>query len=410
MNEYTLNVDIKRDMSSVVPTFAQGDSATLYFRVFDDGESYDYTNYVRSETRHRLPNSKQVIVGAGELVTIDGEKLIKYVYDGKEMVETGFVDTNLTIYTYSTTFSVRTFPVHIYDNLHSETLGYIEYLQKLLEELELLKQGVINQMGGINSLGTVSSVNDILPDYNGNVTIPNASNTVNGLITSSQFAKLSSVSSGANFVSVVDNFDSNSPTSALSAKKGKELNENLNNYVDVNSKNNRFKTRVEFEDMSINDSNMSPTDFDANMELLHNEIGIYTELTIFSSTAINPRWNASIVKKINEDLKINLSTETQFLTEIKFNDMKYVPNKVLFYPNNFERIFYLNWDKIIGVDNVINSVQEMSLKKCGNGNPEGVIDGDLGDFYTDINGNNATLYYKASGDSVDTGWKLVSLS
>lgn len=116
MNEYTLNVDIKRDMTSVVPTFAQDNEITLYFRVFDNGKSYDYLTYLKSEVTHKLPSGK-IIKGSAILVELDGKKLIKYDYSGVEMIEVGYVKTNLTIYTYSTKLNIRSFNINIYENM-----------------------------------------------------------------------------------------------------------------------------------------------------------------------------------------------------------------------------------------------------------------------------------------------------
>lgn len=116
MNDYILNVDLKRSMTSIIPTYAQKNKITLYFRVFDNGISYDYLDYLKSEIKHRLPSGK-LIKGFGEIVNLNGENLIRYTYDGDEMMEIGYVKTNLTIHTYSSKVSIRNFKIKIYENI-----------------------------------------------------------------------------------------------------------------------------------------------------------------------------------------------------------------------------------------------------------------------------------------------------
>ena len=130
-NVYSINVDIKRRMTSVVPTFKQGDEATLKFRVYDNGVLLDLTNDIYSEITFTLPNG-ETLLGYPELV--NGE--LVYDFTGVEMVRPGKVLTILSIMRRNTMVSVPPFNCFIFDSMRGDTLSYIGILQELIKETQ----------------------------------------------------------------------------------------------------------------------------------------------------------------------------------------------------------------------------------------------------------------------------------
>lgn len=309
-NKYELNVDLKFPMTSTAPVFKQGETAFLRFRLFDNGHHLDTTHYTYSEIVHKLPSGKKVM-GNLDLVTVDSEKLLEYRYTGLEMAEIGKVEVQLVIQSEDTHVAIRPFKIVIVDDMRDDDLTYVGVLQELIAEVSLLKEEMykaINSWVFRNSysastqyyrhnvveyqgsswialrdtkgntpptLPTISnlnwyllarkadngvmSVNGFLPDTNGNVTIPIASTTNDGLITKEEKVKLSGISAGANFVKVDDNLTSTSSSNALSAKQGKELNDKkfdkaggrINGYVHVGA--------TSFSNKTISISGTSPS-------------------------------------------------------------------------------------------------------------------------------------------------------
>ncbi|MCL1696249.1 peptidase G2 autoproteolytic cleavage domain-containing protein [Lysinibacillus sp. BPa_S21] len=142
-NEYILNVDVKRRMTNQVPTFKQGDSATLKFRIFDNGKEFDLTDFTRAEMTFRLP-SGQTIVGEPYL---DAEtSMIVYKFVGVEMSEVGKLESILSIYSGTSMVSIQPFSVWIFDHLKDKDLSYIGILQDLIAEVEFLHKDVKNTL------------------------------------------------------------------------------------------------------------------------------------------------------------------------------------------------------------------------------------------------------------------------
>ena len=146
-NIYSINVDIKRRMTSVVPTFKQGDAATLKFRVYDDGVLLNLNN-VNSEITFTLPNG-ETLIGNPELV--NGE--LVYEFTGLEMSRPGKVTTILSIMRNNTMVSVPPFSCFIFDSMRGEALSYIGILQDLIKETQDL---------GLNFGGLAESVAESL--------------------------------------------------------------------------------------------------------------------------------------------------------------------------------------------------------------------------------------------------------
>lgn len=148
-NEYILNVDVKRRMTSIVPTFKQGDSATLKFKIFDDGKEFNLTDFTRSEITFRLPSGQTIV---GEPFLDANTKMIVYHFVGVEMSEVGKLETILSIYSGTSMVSIQPFSVWIFDHLKDKDLSYIGILQDLIAEVELLKVDVKNTLDEANQI------------------------------------------------------------------------------------------------------------------------------------------------------------------------------------------------------------------------------------------------------------------
>lgn len=146
-NEYTLNVDIKRKFTAVVPTFVQNDTAVLIFKVLDNGRPFNLEGVTRVEVSHKRKDGTTVI-GLAEYSVIDGSSIIKYVYLGNEMSKEGFVETAVTIFKGDERVSIRPFSVSIVADLRNTVGASEEYglLQDLIvainEEITLNKEAV----------------------------------------------------------------------------------------------------------------------------------------------------------------------------------------------------------------------------------------------------------------------------
>ncbi len=148
-NEYILNVDIKRRMTSIVPTFKQGDSATLKFRIFDDGKEFDLTDFTRAEIIFRLPSDQRIV---GEPYLDTDTNMIVYKFVGVEMAEVGKLETILSIYSGTSMVSIQPFSVWIFDHLKDKDLSYIGILQDLIAEVQLLSKDVNNVLSEANQI------------------------------------------------------------------------------------------------------------------------------------------------------------------------------------------------------------------------------------------------------------------
>lgn len=164
-NVYTLNVDLKQTMTSVVPTFAQGETGVLRFRLFDDGKDLDTTPYTYSEIVHKLPSGNKVM-GNLDLVIVDGERLLEYRYTGMEMAELGKVEVQLVIQSTNTNVAIRPFKIVIYDDMRDDDLTYVGILQELIAEVSLLKEEMYK---AINSWVWRDSYDNSIQYYRHNV-------------------------------------------------------------------------------------------------------------------------------------------------------------------------------------------------------------------------------------------------
>lgn len=140
-NEYTLNVDLKRQFKNIIPTFVQYDTARLIFKIYDDNTPFDLSSITEIKIYHkRLDNV--IVEGTCSLETINNEPCIVYDYLGNEMFKKGFVETTVAIYQDNKKVQIQPFKVMIVDNIMDGTIhpSNPEYglLQRYIAQIEAL--------------------------------------------------------------------------------------------------------------------------------------------------------------------------------------------------------------------------------------------------------------------------------
>lgn len=161
-NEYTLNVDIKRKFTALVPTFVQNDTATLIFKIFNNGMPYDLSSFTSAEvTTQRKDGS--VVIGKAYIEGSVGNQYIRYEYLGNEMAESGFAQTTLTIFSDTTRVSILPFKINIVADIRdaigaSEEYGVLQDLIVRVEDvLGSVEQAVTNANEATNNTNTAIS-------------------------------------------------------------------------------------------------------------------------------------------------------------------------------------------------------------------------------------------------------------
>lgn len=126
-NEYILNVDLKKKQTAIVPMFVQHDTASLVFRIFDNGKPFDLTDYVKAEVTTLRKDGQAVIGNAVFETTARGQQQIRYDYVGNEMAVHGFSQTSLTIFSEDRQVSIQPFKVHIIADIRDAIGASQEY-------------------------------------------------------------------------------------------------------------------------------------------------------------------------------------------------------------------------------------------------------------------------------------------
>ncbi|MGE7113084.1 hypothetical protein [Lysinibacillus sp. NPDC047702] len=148
-------------MTSVVPTFKQGDSATLKFKIFDDGKKFDLAAFTRAEITFKLPSGQTIV---GEPYIDVNTQMIVYNFVGLEMNEAGKLTTILSIYSGTSMVSIQPFSIFIFNHLKDKDLSYIGILQDLIAEVQLLNEEVKSTLFEANNLK--DELNNVLIEAN----------------------------------------------------------------------------------------------------------------------------------------------------------------------------------------------------------------------------------------------------
>lgn len=141
-NQYELTVDLKKSMTSVIPTFVQYDNASLIFKVLDGGETFNLESFTKAEIVHKRPDGKLVVGNATIEGAIGSQKILRYDYLGSEMTKAGYNETSLILYSSDKKVSIQPFKVKILEDIGEGVLeesnqerGLLQYLIAKVENL-----------------------------------------------------------------------------------------------------------------------------------------------------------------------------------------------------------------------------------------------------------------------------------
>lgn len=133
-NTYNLNVDIKEALANPTPTFKQGESGRLTFKIFDNGKLFDLTSFTHADITFRLRSGKVLKADA----TLENG-LVTYSLTEPEMAEIGSVAVTLDVYSSNSKVSIQPLNMFIYDKMDSDSISYIAQLQNLIEAVQVLE-------------------------------------------------------------------------------------------------------------------------------------------------------------------------------------------------------------------------------------------------------------------------------
>ena len=144
-NEYVLSVDLKRKQTAIVPTFVQNDTATLVFKIYDNGRPFDLTNFTKAEIT-TIRKDGQVVIGVGQIETTTNGHQVRYAYLGNEMKKEGFAHTSLTLFSGDTRVSIQPFKINVVGDIR-DAIGASQEFGVLQELIVLVNDRVadINQ-------------------------------------------------------------------------------------------------------------------------------------------------------------------------------------------------------------------------------------------------------------------------
>lgn len=147
-NKFILNVDLKRQLTAKARsggqiTIAQGESALLIFKVFDDGLPYDYTSATKSKLFIKTAGGHHIETDV-EIIDFENGKALSYKYEKVASVEEGFSQLVLAIYENDYVVNIQPFNVYIYDNLKGSGSTYLELIKDLMDIIEDLNINLDN--------------------------------------------------------------------------------------------------------------------------------------------------------------------------------------------------------------------------------------------------------------------------
>lgn len=162
VNVYKTKLDIKAVRHAFKPVIIQYDHVRLEIELLDGGLPYDLLDVVRVEFTH-VRKDEAVIIHQGEIVTIDGRRVICYEYQGTEMDELGVVQASFALFDEENRkVSTHKFEVIIRPDLRDETFSPAEpnygKLQTLIADVAYIKEH-----GGSGGIGLKGETGDIGP-------------------------------------------------------------------------------------------------------------------------------------------------------------------------------------------------------------------------------------------------------
>lgn len=159
-NEYFLNLDLKRKMTSRVPKLVRNDKAIFIMEIFDDGVEYNINRATKATMFLSTPSGVKLELDC-TFITRDGKRLIRFEFEEIAMVEVGFTTCLLSIYS-DDKVSVQPFFYIIEDDLKGKNGSYIELLQDILKIIDNLMLDLSNtvklsEKGQPNGIATLDS-------------------------------------------------------------------------------------------------------------------------------------------------------------------------------------------------------------------------------------------------------------
>lgn len=170
-NEYSLNVDIKRQHTAQIPTFVQYDEAVINFKVFDDGKPFEFDEGSVAKLYHKRLDGV-ITEGDIEFIEEDYGYSLKYTYQGNEMYIAGYVLATLVIYSGIHKVSIQPFKVHFIEaiqddavtpsnpeygalqNLIVQVEEVIEEARDVVDEFESIKEEVFSNLNSWEHVGS----------------------------------------------------------------------------------------------------------------------------------------------------------------------------------------------------------------------------------------------------------------
>lgn len=165
IKDFLIRVDTKHITAINTPTFVQGESAKLRFKVYDNNVLYDLTGFTRAEIIHKLPSGDTLVGDA--ILNSDGE--IEYDYPTKtELAEIGNVKVLLNIYSGSSMISIQPFNIYVFDSFKGESMKYVSLLQDLIKNVQYLEVEINQTINEANK--KISEITTLHTTINSNET------------------------------------------------------------------------------------------------------------------------------------------------------------------------------------------------------------------------------------------------
>lgn len=143
VNQFYMDLDLKRRFERYVATFRSGDNVELIMSIFDDGKEYDISQATKA-TIYQKTCSGISLKGEGTFDTINGKRVIRYTLEKLYTIETGFNTMILVLEGGGTEISIQPFSIYINDDLTSTGGSYIELIQDLMKQIEELNAELAN--------------------------------------------------------------------------------------------------------------------------------------------------------------------------------------------------------------------------------------------------------------------------
>lgn len=164
-NTWVLPVDIKFKYSAKEPIFRRKDTAVLNFLIHDNHSLYDISSFKEGEVTIVFPRGHNIKKPCKK-VTIEGTNYIQFAFTQEDMSEIGKYGITLSFRDDRGQVSIQEFPIYFFDSLGKTELAYIELIQDLQAQKDILG-GIIDQIVNKNHKGIANGLAEL--DSNGKI-------------------------------------------------------------------------------------------------------------------------------------------------------------------------------------------------------------------------------------------------